>query len=324
MATWASRLAGFALGMIFALTSAGSATAQNYPSRPVKILVPYAAGGPSDVGARLLADALAKHLGVPVIVENRGGAGGLTGTEAAALGEHDGYTLLFGASGPLIFIPAAKKVRYDVQKDFIPLSLVWRSPEILIASKKTDVKNVKEFVAKAQAKPGAFTIASAGIGTMTHLMSELIKREMKIDLTHVPFRSTGAALPDLLSGVVDSTCADVTVLAPHVTSGALVGLAISSKERSPLLPDVPTMAEAGYPGVETELWYGVLVPARTPPAAVEKLRSAVRAAVADEAFQAGLRKQGASVEVDGDFAAHLQREREKWVPIVKSVGLAFD
>ena len=324
MARWGVRFAAAVVGAIGVLASAGLAVAQNYPTRPVKILVPYAAGGPSDVGARLLAESLSKHLGAAVIVENRGGAGGLTGTEAVALGEHDGYTLLYGAIGPLIFMPTVKTVRYDVDKDFIPLSLVWRSPEVLVVSKKTDVKTVKEFVAKAQAKPGELTVASAGIGTMTHMISELIKREMKIDLTHVPFRSTGAALPDLLSGIVNSTCADVTVLAPHVNSGALVGLAISSKERSPLLPDVPTMTEVGYPGVETELWYGVLVPSRTPPAAVEKLKSAIQAAVADQAFQAGLRKQGAAVETNGNFAEHLRREREKWVPVVKAVGLRFD
>src|SRR5437868_9355492 len=179
MAGWGTRFAGLVAGAICALASVGIAAAQNYPTRAVKILVPYAAGGPSDVGARLLAESLSKHLGVAVYVENRGGAGGLTGTESVALGDHDGYTLLYGAVGPLIFMPAAKTVRYDVDKDFIPLSLVWRSPEVLVASKKTDVKTVKEFVVKAQAKPGELTVASAGIGTMTHMISELIKREMK-------------------------------------------------------------------------------------------------------------------------------------------------
>lgn len=309
-----------------ALALAPAATfAQDYPTRPIRILVPYAAGGPSDVGARLIAEPLGRRLGQSVFVENRGGAGGLTGTEAVVNGDHDGYTLLLGAVGPLVFMPAAKAGKYDVKKDLVPLGSIWRSPQVLVVSAKLGVKTMAEFVDYAKKNPGKVTIASAGLGTVTHMAGELLKREAKIDLTHVPYRSSGAAMPDLLSGQVQAICSDVTLMAAHIQSGALVPLAVTAPERTTLLPNVPTMAEVGLPAVQTDLWYGLLAPARTPAPVLEKLKAGVQEALTDQAFRDGLAKQGATAGEPGadSFAKLIDSERTRWTPIVEATGLKF-
>lgn len=301
------------------------ASATDYPTRPVRILVPYAAGGPSDVGARLIAQPLGRHLSQSVYVENRGGAGGLTGTDAVANGEHDGYTILLGAVGPLVFMPAAKATRYDVAKDFAPLGLIWRSPQVLVVTPKLGVATIAEFVAYAKKNPGKVTIASAGVGTVTHMAGELLKREAGIDLNHIPYRSSGAALPDLLSGQVDAICSDVTLMRPHIEAGKLRPLAVTAPERSPVLPNVPTTAEAGLPKVQTDLWYGLLAPARTPAAILDKLKTAVANAMNDPGFRQGLAKQNATSGEPGPetLARLIEAESRKWTPIVLATGLKF-
>jgi tripartite-type tricarboxylate transporter receptor subunit TctC len=315
-----ARLLVFLLGL-----SPLAAAAQDFPSRPIRILVPYAAGGPSDTGARLIAEPLGKLLGGTVIVENRGGAGGLNGTEAVVSGDHDGYTILLGAVGPLVFMPAANATRYDVRKDLVPLGLIWRSPQVLVVNPKLGVKTLAEFIAHAKKNPGKVTFASAGVATVTHMAGELLKKEAGIDLNHIPYRSSGAALPDLLSGQVDAICSDVSTMAPHIQSGKLIPLAVPAPERSSLLPDVPTTAQAGLPGMQTDLWYGLLAPARTPAPILEKLKTAVRQAVGDPGFRQGLAKQGAtSGEAGPDALSRLiDAETAKWTPIVKATGLKF-
>lgn len=302
-----------------------AAAAQDYPTRPIRILVPYAAGGPSDTGARLIAEPLGKLLGGTVIVENRGGAGGLNGTEAVASGEADGYTIVLGAVGPLVFMPAANATRYDVKKDFVPLGIIWRSPQVLVVNPKLGVKTLAEFIAHAKKNPGKVTFASAGVATVTHMAGELLKKEAGIDLNHIPYRSSGAALPDLLSGQVDAICSDASTMAPHVQSGKLIALAVPAPERSSLLPDVPTMAEAGLPSMQTDLWYGLLAPAKTPAPVLEKLKAAVRQAVADQGFKQGLAKQGANSGNPGPegLGALIDAETARWTPIVKEIGLKF-
>ena len=307
------------------IMTAGPAVADNYPSRPVRILVPYAAGGPSDTGARLLVQALGKSLGETVFVENRGGAGGLTGTEQVIQGERDGYTLLLGAVGPLVFIPTSRQLQYDVKRDLIPLELIWQSPLVLVVNPKRGFKTVADFVAYAKANPGKLTVSSAGLGTNTHMASELFKREAGIDLLHVPYRGTGAAMPDLMSGQIDATISDVAVMAPHIRQGTLTALAVTAPERSLLLPDVPTMAEAGLPGAVTENWYGILAPTGTPPQAVAKLKSVLEAAVQTPAFRDALAKQGAVVRESGAeaFAKLIDAETKRWAPIIRDAGLKF-
>src|SRR6266545_237731 len=243
---------------------AAGARADDYPSRPVTIVVPFTAGGPADTAARTISEVLRRHLGQPLVAENRAAASGITGTEAVALGEADGYTLLLGGIAALALIPPVQKVRYDVERDFAPLGLIWRSPQVFAVRPALDVKTVADFVAYAKPNPGKVTIGSAGNGTVTHLAGELLKRESGIDLLHVPYRSTANSLTDLVGGHINAIFGDVAILQPHVSSGAIRALAITSPERSPLLPDLVTTAEAGFAGVRTEVWYGLLAPARTP------------------------------------------------------------
>lgn len=313
------------LSLLSLALAPAAAAADEYPTRPVRVLVPYAAGGPSDAGARLIAEPLGRHLGQSVYVENRGGAGGLTGTEAVVKGDHDGYTILLGAVGPLVFMPAAGMDRYDVKKDLVPLGLIWRSPQVLVVNPKLGVKTLAEFVAYAKKNPGKVTIASAGLGTVTHMASELLKQEAGIDLIHVPYRSSGAALPNLLSGQVDAICSDVTLMAPHIESGKLIPLAVTAPERSRIIPNVPTSTEAGLPKVQTDLWYGLLAPARTPAPILAKLKDAVTKAVADPGFVQGLAKQGAVSGQPGPEALGklIETETTRWTPIVKATGLKF-
>jgi tripartite-type tricarboxylate transporter receptor subunit TctC len=311
---------GFCLALALSVPL-GAGRAEDYPSRPVTIVIPFTAGGPADTAARTFADVLRHHLGQTLIAENRPAASGITGTEAVALGEPDGYTLLLGGIAALVLVPPVQKVRYDVQKDLAPLGLIWRSPQVFAVQTKLGVNTVAEFVAYAKAHPGKVTVGSAGTGTVTHLAGELLQRESGIELLHVPYRCTANSLTDLVGGHIDAIFGDVAILQPHVKSGAIRALAITSAERSPLLPELPTMAEAGFPRVRTEVWYGLLAPARTPRPVLEKLKAAVAAAQADPAFHESLRKFGIRPAMPGadSFAAFIRDEVGRWTPIVTSL-----
>lgn len=312
---------GIWLGTCLAAFTA--ARADNYPSRPVTIIIPFTAGGPADTAARTFSEVLGRHLGQPLIAENRPSASGISGTEAVALGEADGYTLLLGGIAALVLIPPVESVRYNVEKDFVPLGLIWRSPQVFAVRSTLDVKSVADFVAYAKANPGKVTIGSAGTGTVTHLAGELLKRESGIDLLHVPYHSTANSLTDLMGGHIDAIFGDVAILQPQVNSGAIRGLAITSPERSPLLPDLMTMGEAGFPGVRTEVWYGLLASAHTPPPILDKLKAAVAAAQADPAFAESLAKFGIRPSEPGAeaFAKFIREETARWTPIVTSINM---
>jgi len=307
-------------------TGPGSLAAAEFPSRPIRVIEPYAAGGPSDTGARLAADALSRVLKQPVIVENRGGGGGLNATESYLSAEPDGYTILVGSIGPFTIIPAAKHVSYDVEKDFIPLGTVWRSALLLAVRKTLGVTTLPEFVAHAKAHPGATTIGSAGVGAVTHLASELLKREAGIDLIHVPFRSTGETMPALMGGQIDALFGDAPILAPQVKAGKIQAVAVTSRERSPALPDVPTMGEAGLPGVIAESWFGFVVRAKTPPAIVKQLQDALVTAQKDPEYQAKLARQGAGAGELGPeaFSALIKADAAKWRAVVTAAGIKLD
>jgi tripartite-type tricarboxylate transporter receptor subunit TctC len=267
-----------ALLAVAALTVAGPAfAADDYPNRAIKVLVPYAAGGSSDTGSRLIQEAMSKALGQPLIIENRGGAGGLIATEQYMKEPADGYTILLGAIGPFAVIPGGKKVSYDVEKDFAPLGFVWNSAQVLAVHPRVPAKTLPEFIDYAKKNPGKVSIGSSGFGSISHLTIELFKREAGIDIIHVPFRSTGASLPGLLSGSVDAMVGDAVVVAPQVESGMIKALAVASPERSIALPDTPTMKESGLPGAIAESWFGFVVHAKTPAPIIEKLRSAMLA-----------------------------------------------
>jgi tripartite-type tricarboxylate transporter receptor subunit TctC len=322
-------MAGAAKAVLVALALAASITnsaAEDFPVRPIRIVVPYAAGGPSDTGARLAAEPLSRQLRKPVFIENRGGGGGLNATEAYLTGEPDGYTLLVGGIGPFAIIPAAKKVSYDPEKDFAPLGTVWRAPQLLAVRRDMGVKTMAEFVALAKAHPGEITIGSAGIGSVTHLAIELLTRKTGIELIHVPFRSTSESLPALIGGQIDALFGDPSILASQIRAGAITALALAAPRRSPVLPELMTTSEAGYPGVQTENWFGLVVSARTPPDIIKRLQEALAAAQKDPAYVTSLAKQGASAGELGpaSFADLIKNDAVKWKALITSAKIKLE
>ena len=314
------------LATLVLLSTIGATVAQDFPSRAVRILVPYSAGGTSDTASRLVAEPLSRQLGQPVYIENRGGAGGLSATEAFFNMPADGYTLLVGAAGPFAVIPPTRPVSYSVERDVLPLGTIWRSPQLFAVSPRLGVTTMAEFVARARANPGTLTVGSAGVGALTHLSLELLKREAKLDLIHVPFRSSGGTLPALIGDQINAMFGDVSLLKTYVQAGKITPLAIASPQRSPLLPELVTMAEAGLPGIAAENWYGLVVSSRTPPAVVMRLRAALLATHDDPAYQESLIKQGISAGEPGaeSFDRLIRQEVAKWKPIVTAPGFKIE
>jgi tripartite-type tricarboxylate transporter receptor subunit TctC len=313
------------MAALTAISLIGTAIAQDYPTRAVTIIVPFTAGGPNDVAARIYADGLRRHFGssVTIVIENRPGGAGIPGTEAALQGDHDGYTLLMGGIAPLTLIPPIQKVRYNTEKDFAPLGLMWRSPQVFAVHPQLGVKTVAEFVAKAKAAPGKLSIGSAGHGTVTHLANELFRRAANVDFTHVPYKSTANSLNDLLGGHIDAIFGDVALVKPQAESGKLVALAVTGANRSPLMPDLATTAEVGFPAVQTEVWYGALVPAKAPAPIVARLKAATLAVQTDPATQKILHQHGIVLGEPGAdaFAAFIRQEIARWTPIVTTIKM---
>jgi tripartite-type tricarboxylate transporter receptor subunit TctC len=304
------------------IISVGSSWANDYPSRPLRIIAPIAAGGPSDTAARLVALALARQLNQNVVVENRTGAGGVVGTEMAAKAEPDGYTLLLSIAATFTVIPVAKKVNYDVEKDFIPLGQIWSAPQALVVHTDSRFKSVADLVAEARANPSKVTFGSAGVGTTTHLSIELLQREAGIQLVHVPYRGTSQSVADVVGRNIDAVFGDISNLLPFVESGKLNAISTTADQRSTLLPNVPTTAEAGFPGVKTVNWYGLHVQAGTPVGIVERLKAAVRAAQDDSDFKESLRKNATSTGTFGAdaFDKMIREEQARLTPIVRALG----
>ncbi|HEX4411348.1 MAG TPA: tripartite tricarboxylate transporter substrate binding protein [Xanthobacteraceae bacterium] len=306
-----------------AMHAQGTAETDDFPSRPIKIVVPYAAGGPSDTGARLVQSGLTKALGQPVYIDNRGGGGGLNGTETFLSGDLDGYTMLNAGIAPMTIIPWIKKVSYVADHDFLAIGTVWRSAQTLVVRKSLGVKTLAEFVAYAKANPGKVAIGSAGVGTVSHLGSLLLQREAGIKLVHVPFRSTSESLPLLMSGQLDGLFGDATTVAPQVKAGTIVALGVAAPERTPALPDTPTIAEAGYAEVQAEGWHGLVVSSKTPPSHVSRLREALRAAQSDPAYQERLKAMDATVGALGADALQklIETDSAKWGAIIKAANI---
>jgi len=318
------RLARASLGALAVLATAGSACAGDYPSRAIRVIVPSGAGGAADIGARLAAEALGRVLRTSVVVENR--RNGLSAIDVYLAGEPDGYTILVGAAGLFTITPAAKQVPYDVERDFIPLGTIWRSSHMLAARPSLGVRTLAEFIAAAKARPAAISIGSTGVGTPSHLAIELLKREAGIDVIHVPFRGSGESLPALVSGQIDALIGDVQVVAPQITAGTSRGIAVAATHRAPSLPDVPTMGEAGLPGVIAETWFGYVVSAKTPPAIVRRLQVALAATHDDPAYRESLARQGVSAGEAGPapFARLISADTAKWRAIVTAAGIRLD
>lgn len=313
-----------ALAMLVA-TLCGSATAQEFPTREIRFIAPFSAGGPTDIAARVISEPLRKQLGQSIITENMPGAAGVIGTQAVVGGKPDGYTLLVGGIAPIVLVPAVKELKYNVERDLAPLGIIWRSPEVLVVRPTLKVANVKELVSHLKGLKDKGTYGSAGVGTLTHLAGELFQQEAGVELVHVPYKSTSNSMLDVSNGQLDMIFGDVAILEPMIRSGLVKALAVTSDQRSPLLPDVPTMAEAGYPKVETEIWFGLMAPAKTPPHILKKLEDAVVAAQKDPAYLEDLKRFGVRIGETGPqgLRKFIKAESERWTPILKKVGVTF-
>jgi tripartite-type tricarboxylate transporter receptor subunit TctC len=299
--------------------------AQQFPARPLRFIIPYAPGGNTDTAARLVAPHVSENLGQAIVIDNRGGAGGILATETAAHAAPDGYTLLFATSGGLSIQPLLQaRLPYNVERDFAPVSLVLVNPQLLVASPALGARSVAEFLKLARARPGAINYASVGAGSPSHLAMELLKSLAHVDLVHVPYKGSAPATLDLIGGSVSVLFSSVPVMMQHVKAGRLRVLAVGSAVRTPAAPDVPTVAEAGVPGFEYTVWYGLVAPAKTPRAILARLNEAMVKALRSPQLDQQLRAQGSEPRpstVD-EMAKFLKAEQARWSRVVKTTGLA--
>jgi tripartite-type tricarboxylate transporter receptor subunit TctC len=309
-----------------ALAAAGAPAAQaqdNYPTRPVRVVIAFPPGGPTDFVGRLITDKMSAALGQRVYIENRPGAAGTVGADNVAKADPDGYSLFLTTSGAVTIAPHIQSVPYDPLRDFAPIALVTKVTEVLVVTPKLGIKTVKELVALAKEKPGAVAFASTGIGSPPHLAQELLDVSVGVKFLHVPYRGAAPALTDLLGGQVQVLAADLPVLIAQIQAGALIPIGAAADKRDALLPDVPTLAEQGYPNTEASNWYALLAPAKTPPAVIAKLNKAVGDALNDPAVHDKLVKAGAT-PVGGTpeaLGAFMKSEYEKWGKVVAERGI---
>ncbi len=324
----------FALGSIASAVVLGagllggtSALAQAYPTKPVTIIVPFAAGGTTDILARIIGQALTAELGQSVVVDNRAGAGGNIGGQAAAKATPDGHTLFMGTVGThAINASLYKKMPFDPVKDFAPLTRVANVPNLLVANPAQPYKSVKDLIAYAKANPGKVNFGSSGNGSSIHLSGELFKSLAKVDMQHVPYKGSAPAVTDLLGNQIGIMFDNMPSAIQHVRSGSLVPLAVTTAKRSPELPNVPTIAEAGVPGYEATSWFGMFAPAGTPAPVLAKLNAAIVKVLAQPDVKKKINEQGAEVysETPEQFAAFIQAESVKWGKVVKESGASLD
>ncbi len=298
--------------------------AQSYPSRPIRILVPFAPGGGTDLVARAVAIKMSDSFGTSVVVDNRPGGNANIGNELAARATPDGYTLLMTSSSLTINASLYKKLPYDPVKDFSPISLATNVPYILAAHPSLGVSTFQEFITLARAKTKPISYGSAGTGNATHLAMEMMKIVTKIDIVHVPYKGTGQALTDLLGNQIQAYWATMPPTLPHVRSGRLKGLAVGSLKRSKAAPDIPTVSELGYPGFEAGSWFGMLAPAGTPKSIIVRLNKEVVGALAAPELNERLSAEGAEPagNTPEEFAAFIKNELVKWAKVTKAAGIA--
>ena len=312
------------LALGFALLATTGAWAQDYPSRPVTLIVPYAAGGGNDVMARIVAEKMSRTLGQQIVIENKGGAGGSIATRQVAKAVPDGYTLGLGGTGTLAINPTLyPNVGYDPRKDFSPVGLIATSALVVLVNTAVPVKTIPELIALAKNEPGKLTFASAGVGSGIHLGAELFATMADIKLTHVPYKGSSPALTDLLGGHVAIYFSSLPPAISLIKEGKVRALAVTGAKRSPLLPDLPTVAEAGpLPGYEAVLHYGIVAPAGTPRAIVDELAAAMKAALAETDVREKIAQDGAEVMsmTPEEYAADIDREEVKWSKVVKVSG----
>jgi tripartite-type tricarboxylate transporter receptor subunit TctC len=312
------------LSLISVFAAPESARADDFPSHPIHLIVPYAAGGSADATARILARQVGKRTGQTIVVENRGGSAAILGTEVVNKADPDGYTLLLGQSGPISINPAIyKDLPYDPVKDFAPISLTTSYPFIVVVNRSLGVKTLQEFVALAKSKSGALNYGTTGVGASNHLITELFDLKAGIKMTHIPYRGTSLAVADLVAGQVQVVFSDPISALQLVKSGVLVALAVTSKDRSPVAPDVPTISESGYPGFDAVGWHGILAPAKTPPAIVAKLNSEIVQALKDPETKSLLESQ--AIQIIGsspqEFASYIKQDIALWKEVAEQAKI---
>jgi tripartite-type tricarboxylate transporter receptor subunit TctC len=307
-------------GLLLALGA--PVAAQDYPSKPVRLIIPFPPGGSNDVVGRMIALQLSERLGKQVVVDNRGGAGGIIGTEAAANSPHDGYTLLIISIAHAVS-PWLYKLQYDPIKSFAPVAILASGPNVLVVNPELPVHSVRELIALAKQKPGELNYASAGIGSFQHLGGELFKLTAGVDMVHVPYKGGGPAMTDVLGGYTKIMFSSLVQTSGFVRSGQLRALGTGGSHRSSVLPEVPTIAEAGVPGYEANNWWGVVAPAGTPPAIIEKLHTEISAVQNSEQTRKQFATEGAEIVQmsSAEFGSFMASEMTKWERVVKEGGI---
>lgn len=319
---WTSKL----VICFFSLATLGGVHAQSWPTKPIKLIVPYPPGGGTDVIARIVQEPLSRELGQQVIIDNRGGAGGSIGSALAAQSPSDGYTVLFTLSSHTINPAIYTKLPFDTEKDFSSVVTVASLPQILVANPNFPAKTVKEVIEMAKAKPGTISYASVGNGSPGHLAGAMMATDAGVDMTHIPYRGGGPAVTDVMAGQVPLLWVSIPAAAQFVKAGKLRALAVSTVKRSAVFPDVPTMAESGFKGFEVDSWYAMFVPAKTPQTIIDRLNKATVNVLAQPEVKERLLGQGA--EAVGDSPAQLsgvvKKEIAKWKQVVKSANIKVD
>jgi len=316
-----------ALAALMLPALATRARAQAFPDQPIRMIVPFAAGGPADIIARLVSRVMGERLGRPVVIEARPGAGGSIGVDVVAKSRPDGHTLVLASSGATVILPHLRNnMPYDTLRDLAPISQVLGVPQIVSVAPNLGVRSLAELITMAKAQPGRIAFGSAGIGSSLHMAAELLKLRAGIDITHVPYPGAAPAVTDLLAGRIQLLMADTPALIGHVRAGTLPALAVTSAQRLGVLPDVPTAVEAGVAGMVSETWYGVLGPAGLPQDRIATLNAAVVAALRDEETSRQLLNQGGRIvgSTPTDFAAFIRQTHATWGEVVRATGVRLE
>lgn len=299
-----------------------------FPDKPIRLVVPFAAGGGTDLVARAMGITMGEDLGQPVVVENKPGGGTIIGTDAVAKSAPDGYTLVMATMAHAVNPSLHKKLPFDTEKAFAPVMLVGRSPNVLVVKPDSAIRTVQDLIAAARAKPGKLNYASQGPGTSAHLAGELFKKLARVDMNHIPYRGAGPAITDLLGGQVDVMFATAAAVAPHLESGKLRAVAVTTAQRSqaPALSKVPTIAESGVPDYVADSWYGLFVPAGTPAAVITRLNAAAKKAVHTDAFRKRAEQEGLAIGggTPDEFGRYVKAESQRWSKVIRDANITAD